>query len=149
MCYYSEATWASCHLVSPSTQLFVLQFVQVNNKESINSLVPGKFEWKFRYVIFKQISVNDGWRISCEIAQIWMSLDCTDDQSTLVQVMAWCHQCWPSSLPPYGLTRPQWGKPHYWPFVRESNSTWGFPTQKASIGNAESFSITWRHYETL
>ena len=39
-----------------------------------------------------------------------------DDKSTLVQVMAWCRQatshyltrCWPRSLPPYGVTRPQW-----------------------------------------
>ena len=44
----------------------------------INSLVPGKFEWNFRYVIFKQIFVIDSWGISCEIAQIWMSLDFTD-----------------------------------------------------------------------
>ena len=34
----------------------------------------------------------DGWGISSEIALIWMSLDFTDDQSTLVQVMAWCRQ---------------------------------------------------------
>ena len=27
----------------------------------INSLAPGKFEWNFRYVIFKQIFVIDGW----------------------------------------------------------------------------------------
>ena len=60
--------------------------------------------------------MTDGWGISCEIALIWMSLDLTDDQSTLVQVMAWCHQatshylsqCWPRSLSPYGVTRPQW-----------------------------------------
>ena len=45
-----------------------------------------------------------------------MSLDFTDDQSTLVQVMAWCRQatshylsqCWPRSLSPYGVIRPQW-----------------------------------------
>ena len=43
-------------------------------------------------------------------------LDFTDDQSTLVQVMAWCRQatshylsqCWPWSLSSYGVTRPQW-----------------------------------------
>ena len=34
--------------------------------------------------------VIDGWGIHCEIALIWMSPDFTDDQSTLVQVMAWC-----------------------------------------------------------
>ena len=48
----------------------------------------------------------------------WMPLDLTD-KSTLVQVMAWCRQatthylsqCWTRSLPPYGITRPQWVKP--------------------------------------
>ena len=78
---------------------------------------------------------------------IWMWLDFTDDQLTLVQVMAWCHQatshylsqCWPRSLSPYGIIRPQWVKQysqdvgssispannkgiikalHHWPFVR-------------------------------
>ena len=82
----------------------------------VNSLAPGKCERNFSYVIFKQIWVIDGWDISCEIAPIiLMSLDFTDDQSTLVQVMAWCrqatshylNQCWPRSLPPYGVTRPQ------------------------------------------
>ena len=47
---------------------------------SFNSLAPGKFEWNFRYKIFKQILVIDGWGISCEIVQIWMSLDFIDDQ---------------------------------------------------------------------
>ena len=83
---------------------------------SLNSLAPGKFEWNFIYVIFKLILVIDGWGISCEIALIWMLMDFTDDQSTLVQVMAWCRhatshylsQCWPKSLSPYGVTRPQW-----------------------------------------
>ena len=43
----------------------------------------------------------------------------SDDKSTLVQVMAWCRQatshylsqCWPRSLSPYDVTRPQWVKP--------------------------------------
>ena len=83
---------------------------------NVNSLAPGKFQWNFRYVIFKQIIVIDGLGISCEIALIWLSLDLTDDQSTLVQVMAWCRQAtshylsqyWPRFLSPYGFTRPQW-----------------------------------------
>ena len=45
-----------------------------------------------------------------------MPLDLTDDKSTLVQVMAWCHQatshylsqCWPRSMSPNGVARPQW-----------------------------------------
>ena len=50
-----------------------------------------------------------------------MSLDFTDDQPALVQVMAWCRQatshylsyCWPRSMSPYGITRPQWVNPCY------------------------------------
>ena len=80
------------------------------------SLAPGKFEWNFRYLILQIISVIDGWGICCELALRWMSLDLTDDKSTLVQVMAWCRQatshylsqCWRRSLSPYGVTRPQW-----------------------------------------
>ena len=63
-----------------------------DTKPLLNSLAPGKFESNFRYVIFKRISVTDGWGISCEITIIWMSLDFTDDQSTLVQVMGLCRQ---------------------------------------------------------
>ena len=59
----------------------------------------------------------DGWGIS--FALRWMSLDLNDDKSTLVRVMAWCRQatshylsqCWPRSLLPYGVTRPQWVNP--------------------------------------
>ena len=80
-----------------------------------NSLVPGKFEWHFRYLIFQIISVINGWGISCELALRLMLLALTDN-STLVQVMAWCCQAtshylsqwWPRSLSPYGVTRPQW-----------------------------------------
>ena len=90
--------------------------IMPRNGLPVNSLAPGKFERKLRHIIFKQISVIDGWGISCEIALIWMSLDFIDDQSTMVQVMAWCRQaashylsqCWPRSLSPYGVTRPQW-----------------------------------------
>ena len=80
----------------------------------VNSLVPGRFQWNVRKVIFKRISVIDGWGISCEFALRWMPLNLTNDKSTLVQVMAWCHkttshymsQCWPSSMTSYGVTRP-------------------------------------------
>ena len=54
--------------------------------------------------------------ISCEIALTSMSVDLTNEKSTLGQVMAWCHQapsqylsqCWLRSMSPYGITRPQW-----------------------------------------
>ena len=60
--------------------------------------------------------MNGGWSISYEIALRWIPLDLTDDKSTLIQIMASCRQatrhylsqCWPRSLSPYGVTRPQW-----------------------------------------
>ena len=60
----------------------------------------------------------DGLGISCKIALILMSLDLTDDESKLIQVMAWCSQapshylsqCWPRYMSPYSVTRPQWVK---------------------------------------
>ena len=58
----------------------------------INSLAPGKFEWNFRHVIFKQILVIDDWGISCEIALTWKPKDLANNRSKLVQVMAWCRQ---------------------------------------------------------
>ena len=82
---------------------------------SIKSLVPRRFEWNFRSIIFKLILVFGGWGPSCEISRWWMPLDLTDDKSTLVQVMAWYRQatshylsqCWPSFMSPYGVIRPQ------------------------------------------
>ena len=80
----------------------------------LNWLTPGKFELNFKYVIFMVILIVDGGGIFHEIALRWLPLN-FNDKSTLVQLMAWCHQatshylnqCWPRSLPPYGLTRPQ------------------------------------------
>ena len=82
----------------------------------VNSLAPGRFQWNFTWIIVQLILVTDGLSISFEIVLLWMSLYLIDDKSTLVQVMAWCRQatshylsqCWPRSLPPYGVTRPQW-----------------------------------------
>ena len=83
---------------------------------TFNSLAPGRFKFKFRWIIFKLISVNGGWGISYEIALRWMPLGLTDDKSTLIQVMAWCCQAtghylsqfWLRYLSPNGVTRPQW-----------------------------------------
>ena len=82
----------------------------------INSLALERFKQNFRQIIFKLISVTDGWGISCKIVLRWMPLDLTDDTSTLVKIMSWCRQatshylslCWPRFMSPYGVTRPQW-----------------------------------------
>ena len=74
-----------------------------------------------------------------EIALWWLSLDVTDDKSTLVQVMAWCrqatshylNQCWPRSLSLYGITRPQWVKISY-----EPTNNWWYSCNKIRHNNA-------------
>ena len=67
-------------------------------------------------VLWLPESLTDLSALCCEIALMLMSLDFTDDQSTLVQIMACCltapshylSQCWPRSLLLYGITRPEW-----------------------------------------
>ena len=49
----------------------------------------------------------------CKISFGWILQDAIEDKSSLVQVMAWCHQatshylnqCWPSSMLPYDVSR--------------------------------------------
>ena len=75
-----------------------------NLNEILNKQFLSDFQWLMVEVI------------CCEIALRGMPLDITGDKSTLVQVMAWCHQatshylsqCWPRYLLLYGVTRPQW-----------------------------------------
>ena len=69
---------------------------------SLNSLSPGKFQRNVRWVIFKLILVINGWVISCEIVLRWILLD--HSSNGLVP----SDQCWPRSMLPYGVTRPQW-----------------------------------------
>ena len=86
---------------------------------SFNSLAPGRSECDSQNLIFNLVLLTGTFRSSHDNALRWMPQDLTDDQSTLVQVMAWCsqatshclNQCWPRSLPPYGVTRPQWVNP--------------------------------------
>ena len=80
-----------------------------------NSLAPGRCGRNFKFIIFKSIPWTD---ISCAAWKIvvrWIPQNSIDYKSTLVQVMAWCRQatshclnrCWPRSMSPYGVTRPQ------------------------------------------
>ena len=92
----------------------VYEFITVN----VNSLAPGAIKWNFIYVIFNLLLEIDGGGISCDIVIRKMSQDLIVDKSILAQVLAWCFQatshylsqCWPRSMPPYGVIRPQWVK---------------------------------------
>ena len=106
-----------CHITVTLAEIGCL-YIKSTGTQSLNHWPLGNLNIIFRHAIIKRIFVIDGWGIFCEIDLIWMSQDFTDDQSTLVQVMAWCRQatshylsqCWPRSLSPYGVTRPQWVK---------------------------------------
>ena len=99
------------------------QYAQWNWIKSvlINTLAPGIFEGNLRQEISKLNFGIDGKGISCEVVLRWMSLDLTNNNSTLVQILArsnlvtshYLSQCWLGSMLPYGVTRPQWLKAWY------------------------------------
>ena len=103
---YMRQVW---YLHTPSTIHFLLLETTILHSiqyHSINSLAPKRFPKKIRKVIVQLILVIDGWSIPCKIVLKWMPV---------VQVMAWCRQatshyldqCWPRSLSPHGVIRPQ------------------------------------------
>ena len=73
----------------------------------LNSLSPGRCGSNFKRIFSEGMSLIKFMNISVEIALRWMPLNTFDEKSTLVQVMAWCHQatihylsqCWPRSKP--------------------------------------------------
>ena len=99
--------------------MLMIVYVQVGHVilVAINSLSPGRFSCILKLVIFQLISRWDILRISCEITLRPMPLDLTKDESTLVQVMAWCRQAASHYLQPIltpnlhhhmVLNKPQW-----------------------------------------
>ena len=90
-----------------------------------NSLAPGTCASNFKSVILEHVFRIKFVSTFCEIGLRWMPQNTFDDKSTLVQVMAWCHQaashylshCWPRSILSSGITRPQWVKT----FIHNSN----------------------------
>ena len=83
-----------------------------------NSSAPGRCCSNFKSLIWKQLLRITLMSNSSKMPLRWMPETLLYDKSTLVQVMAWCRQatshylsqCWPRSLSPYGVTRPQWVK---------------------------------------
>ena len=81
-------------------------------------LAPGRCGSYFKSIIFKLIIQDSSLGNSCEVALRWMPQNLGNEKLTLVQAMAWYHQatshylnkCWPRSMSPYGITRPQWVK---------------------------------------
>ena len=82
----------------------------------INSLAPGKCGNNFTIVISNLFQELISWAFPVKLLSGECHRTHFDDKSTLVQVMAWCHQatshyliqCWPRFMATYGVTRPQW-----------------------------------------
>ena len=93
-----------------------LTLTKQNQSWTINSLAPGRTECDYKNWILNLVLLIGIFRYSYDNALKWIPQDLTDDESTLVKVMAWCRgatspnlsQCWPRSLSTYGVTRPQW-----------------------------------------
>ena len=107
----------------------------MSHSPPINSLAPGRFQWNLEYLNFKFIFAIDCWVVSCEIAIMWLSVDRTDDKSSLVQVMAWCRDCrqatshYPShcesrSISPHGVFKSQSVNPISFSTWLERKSLW-------------------------
>ena len=73
--------------------IFVYNVQWYSNKDSVNSLAPGRYSCDLKLIIFKLISRVDILSFSFEFAPMWIPQDLTGDSSTLVtvrqQVITW------------------------------------------------------------
>ena len=82
----------------------------------IDSLSPRICGCHFKCVNFKHNLGVDILSVQVKSIMEWGTEDLADGKSTLVQVMAWCHQatshylnqCRATALMPYGITKTQW-----------------------------------------
>ena len=119
--------WDSVWLILETWRYSVLVHI-CRAGTSINSLAPGRPGCHFKTAIFNPVLLIAIFTSSNDDALRWMPWDLIDDKSTLVHVMAWCRQetshylsqCWPSSMSPYGVTRPQWVKD----LMSSAHQTW-------------------------
>ena len=118
-------SWNQCsdfclwdYIVCLLVQHFIQAWVKNNEKATrnmtdlaeFNSLAPGRSECDFKNVIFNLVLQIGIFRFSHDNVLRWMPPDLTDDKSTLVQCLTasshYPNQCWPRSISPYGVTRP-------------------------------------------
>ena len=87
----------------------------------ISLLAPGGYGSNFQSIIFKHNIQNSDLSTHHGTALRWMSQNLLNEKSTLVQVMAWCHQAtshylrqfWLRSMSQLGVTCHN-GLTHYW-----------------------------------
>ena len=94
-----QSLWMGFLILSPPLCVLTHWPWEIWMKFNVDNFQANFSEWWLRYLYETAIS--------------WMPLDFTHDNSTLVQVMAWCHQatshylsqCRPRSMLPNGATR--------------------------------------------
>ena len=82
-----------------------------------NSFAPAICGRDFKYIIFTLLTYNS-FGTHSETASDWMSQNLTNEKSTWIHVMVWWRQaishylsqCWPRSMSPYGIAKPQYVK---------------------------------------
>ena len=80
------------------------------------SLAPERCDRNSKSVISEYMLEIKFMNTFCGIALMFRPGNIFDEKSTLLQVMAWClqapshylSQCWPGSMSPYDVNRPQW-----------------------------------------
>ena len=141
---------------------------------NFNSLDPGIFNHSLKLVNFKLVSTiyifcenairlvgldlfNDDTRPSGHISRPkiairWRPQHISAHQSTLVQIMTWCHQatshylsqCWPRPMLPYGVTRPQWVNPSMEKYSHAQSSVeWNWHSQNFKGATIGSLGMPW------
>ena len=78
-----------------------------------------------------------------------MPKDLAHDQSTLVQIMAWCrqatshypNQCWPSRMAPYGIIRSQWVGKMAITRTTRTHAFWEYPRRPMITHTMDSYQI--------
>ena len=116
----AEPSWSDPYSDSEKCKKYFRSWQEISYiyADFINSLAPGRYDNNFECVISEHMLQIKFMSTYCEIHISWMPETAFDDEPTLVKVMAWCHQatshylsqCWPRSMSPYSITRPQWGK---------------------------------------
>ena len=90
-CSWKWRNMPLCSVAYRYSAFGIVSFDSIDKSMYFNSLA-WEIWMKVLICNLQGILMIDGQGIFCEIALIWMSVDFTDDQSTLVQVMAWCRQ---------------------------------------------------------
>ena len=92
---HSKHNWASFHRSRAWQIVLILNTFSTPNSDKnwglINSLNPGRCGDNFKTVIIMQ---NSNVGTYSEIVVRWTPQNLSNDKSTLVLVMAWCHHVW-------------------------------------------------------